>query len=449
MRPGAWLPACTAAFLLPLAAGAPHAAAPAAPDTVLARAGPRVISQRAFGEAFLRASPGATLDTLTPQARREFLQLLIDKELLAQAALKADPPLTDTQRAELRTLRDRLMLRALLDSLGAPYQDRARRAADGEGPPDSASTAITGEAARRLRDSTLARVGASYDPEVLGRLVPAFRALPPDSPDSSWAVRLKMMSTTPVVAPEDTARVVTAAGGDTVRVADLLRHWRRISPFQRPRIATREQLQAVAANVVFERWLRRLAETLRMDQRPAIREALAERREYFVVSRYVDREVWAKIPQDSATLRRFFDRHAAEWIVPAHVRALRLTATDGTQAESLAQVLRDPARAESLLAQSTRARLNLVWTVAVNEDSARYAQLQAAGVGAVVGPMVQDGGLAVARVLAVVAPRPRGFDEVRGLVLKAWTDREGERRMRSLLAGLRRRSPTWVRADLR
>jgi hypothetical protein len=149
------------------------------------------------------------------------------------------------------------------------------------------------------------------------------------------------------------------------------------------------------------------------------------------------------------TLRRFFDRDPDYWTVPASVQALRLSASNGTEAESLARLLRDPARAESLAAQSRRARVDLMWVVSVNEDSLRYEQLRAAGIGAVVGPLVVDSGLVVARVLAVVPPRPRGFSEVKTLVLKAWMDEEGERRMRALLADLRKRTPPWIRADYR
>ncbi|MEK7331611.1 MAG: peptidylprolyl isomerase, partial [Candidatus Eisenbacteria bacterium] len=61
------------------------------------------------------------------------------------------------------------------------------------------------------------------------------------------------------------------------------------------------------------------------------------------------------------------------------------------------------------------------------------------GTGTVLGPDSVSGGWQVVRVNAVLPARGRAFEEVRELVLRAWSNQEGERRLRALLATLRKR----------
>src|SRR5262245_20686328 len=103
MRAEGLLHALSIAILLAGAAGRAGAATTpktpaAAPDSITARAGGHAISLGEFDQTWKRANPGTSVDSLTPQARREFLQLLVEKALLSQAALKANPPLNPRQR---------------------------------------------------------------------------------------------------------------------------------------------------------------------------------------------------------------------------------------------------------------------------------------------------------------------------------------------------------------
>src|SRR5262245_63076 len=156
MRAEGWIHALSIAALF---AGVPRraASAPAAktagsvPDSVIARAGRHAISRGEFDRTWRHANPGASVDSLTPESRREFLELLIDKALLSQAALKANPPLTAVQQADMRALEDRLTLRTLLDSLLVPYREAARQARAGDGRTDSSLAAVNDEASKRLR----------------------------------------------------------------------------------------------------------------------------------------------------------------------------------------------------------------------------------------------------------------------------------------------------------
>jgi hypothetical protein len=442
--------ACLALILPSAAPAAPgKGKPPAAADTTLARVGSRIVSLRLFREAYTRAYPKADPDSLTPQGRRRFLQLLVDKEVLAQRALADPPPLSAAQQADLDAMRDRMVIGVLLDSVIGPYVERERQAARAAGSADTSRRSLIDRAQIALRDTLMSRLGAHYEEQTVARVLPAFRALPVPKPGSSYAAQLRDRSAMPQVDPADTLLALAWVPGDTATVAELLRHWRRISPFYRPRIESADQIKALAGNAIVERRLRREASAARLDQRPSIAGPLADRREFFLVSQYVDRQVWSEVPRDSVTLRRYFDRDPAAWIVPAHARALRLSARSQPEAESLAAVLRDPVRADSLLAQGQRAGAEIVLTVSATDDSARYAEMRAAGVGAVVGPYVDVPMLTVARVLELVPPRPRSFAEARPLVLKAWTERDGEHRMRELLRDLRRRTKVWIHPDWR
>src|SRR2546426_1366568 len=85
------------------------------PDSVLAVIGAdRVITAASFVEAWMPAAPPP--DSLTPQAARRFLELLIDKEILAAAAVKESWVWTPQESAGYQALRDRLMVAAALDS---------------------------------------------------------------------------------------------------------------------------------------------------------------------------------------------------------------------------------------------------------------------------------------------------------------------------------------------
>jgi hypothetical protein len=342
-----------------------------------------------------------------------------------------------------------LTLQAVIDSAARPYLDQEREAARRDTTLDGSDQAVFERATLRLRDSTVARAGLRYDEALLERVLQAFRALPVASAESSMAARLRDMSVMPVVSPADTGGVLAATPSDTIRVADLLRQWRNLSPYFRPRIETTDQVKMLVGNALLERQLRREAERRRLAERPDIRARLDERHEYFAVSQFVDREVWNKIPRDSVTLRRYFDRNRSEWIVPAHVSTLRLQSASQAEADSFVSLLRNRVRADSLVAQAKRANLDVFWRLAASEDSVLHARLAAAGRGAVVGPFLHDNLLTVVRVLEVLPPRDRDFDEVRKLVEKAWTDREGERRMRELLAGLRKETRIWIRPEYR
>ena len=425
------------ATTLLLLAGAAHASTPAIPDSVLAVVGPgRTVTVATFAQGWRRVSPPERPDSLTPEGARRFLDLLVGKELLAAAAGREHWEWTARERADFDALRDHLVIQAMLDSA----MEVARRELKSAGY-DTHNRDTLGIVAR---DSAMARMHVRFDDALAGRLARAWAAIPRPSRDSSIFAQLRVLGTMPTVEPADTARVLAHASSGDYTVSDLLGSWYRLNPMYRPHIETPSQIEDLARNGLFERLLRRQAAERHVVERPAIAGQLARQRELNDVTHYVEREVSKATQPDSSKLRAFYREHQAVWALPLRVRVTRLTLPDKSSATRMALALRDPARADSLVAQARRSGLD--WTAEVSEasDSAMFKASLTAGVGTVFGPDTTDHGWAVTRVMAIVPGRVRPFGEVVTLVEHAWITQQSELRVRSLLAELRERTPVRI-----
>jgi len=403
------------------------------PDTVLALVGHgRTVSFDAFRRGWSQVAPPARPDSLTPQSARQFLDLLIDKELLAERAVEETWEWTSIESLGIQSLRDRTMMRTALDSA---LVDAAReRAARGEPP---LTTEMLGVAAR---ESTVAHLGVTYDESVLGRLARGFAGIPqPTSKSPIWS-QLRMMGTMPEIEPSDSVRVVAWSGVGTYKVADVLTAWRKLNPLQRPRVETVEQTRDVVKNGLYERVLRRSAEIHHLERHPRVVDAVAHQAEYLAVQHYVAREVYTGMPTDSLTLRRYYDRDPAVWGIPTRLQITRLVLPSRQEAMRMAVQLRDPAAAETLVARALRSGVDYNAEISALGDSVLFRQAMRSGTGTVLGPDTVSTGWQVVRVNAVRPPQGRSFSEVRDLVERAWGDEEGERRLQALLDTLRKHS---------
>ena len=152
------------------------------------------------------------------------------------------------------------------------------------------------------------------------------------------------------------------------------------------------------------------------------------------------REVYTKIPTDQATLRRDYERDPDRWMVPLRLQIVRLSLPGHAEAARMAARLRDPAEAESLVARGARQGVDYRAEITAASDRVLFATALGSGTGTVLGPDSVGGGWQVVRVNAVLPAQGRAFEDVRELVLHAWSDEEGERLMRALLATLRKRT---------
>jgi len=405
----------------------------ALPDTVLAWIGAgREVTLSRFLSAWRQLNPPQRPDSLTPETAREFLQLLIGKEALAEAALRERWAWAAEDSAGYGALRDHLVLRAVLDS--ALEATRERLEAAGDSVPDRGALGVI------ARDRLVASLDLSFDGALLERLARAFAALPRPSPDSSLTSQLRVFGVMPEVEDSLLSRLVAEGRGERYTVAELLDAWKHTNPLARPRVETAAQVRDLAGNGIFERELRREGERRRLAERPDIARALAERREFIAVKHLVAREVYAKLAADSLTLERYYRAHLDEWSLPLRARLTRMVLADRAAAVRMHLLLTNAADAESLAELGARRGAQYRVVVSAESDSALLARALAVGSGVVLGPDSVAGGWAVARVTEIVPGRRRSFSEARQLVHHAWYGEEGERLMQALLDRVRRQA---------
>jgi hypothetical protein len=399
------------------------------PDSVLATVGAsRRITVSEFHRAWDAVTPPARPDSLTPEAAKGFLQLLIGKECLAEAAMRETWRWTRAESSRYTSTRDRLIMDAVLQPVMDSTRARMERAGQ---PTDEQSVGLA------ARDSAVKALGARYEEAALAKLAKAFAALPKAPRDSGFYAAVRVLGMEPRVDPADTAGVLAYSREGDYRVADLLRWWHLLNPLARPRVETVDQVRDLVKNALFERSLRARAAALKVEQRPDIAAPLARMREYNAVAHYIEREVYDKIPRDSLTLLQRYNEDPGRYQIPTRVNAIRLVASTRAEATRMALLLRDSTAAESLASQAGRGKLGVMIDMTAENDSALFERAMAAGPGAVVGPEQVSDGWAVARVIAIMPARIREFPEARGLVEHAWVEEDGERRVKALIDKLR------------
>ena len=420
----------------PAASGVARGGGPL-PDSLLARVGThRHVSLAAFRRSWHQVAPPQRPDSLTPKSARQFLDLLIGKEVLGEVALRTPWVWTARESADYLGLADRLAMSAMLDSaLRATF---AARAAEGDTVRDLEKLGTL------ARERTVQAMGVSFDTTLARRLAAVWDAIPRPSRDSSLMVQIRTLGILPRVAPADTGRVLANSADGAFRASELVESWARLDPLQRPRVTTPSQIEDLVDNALFERRLRRDAARRNVLAWPVIADELDRKREYIAVTHLVTREVYDSLRADSTALRRFYEAHHGEFGLPLRVRALELDLPGRSAAGAMALELRDAAHAESLVARGKRRGADYVVELTAERDSARFARALAAGTGAVLGPDSTATGWRVMRVLAVIPARERSFAEARPFVEHAWYGAEGERRMLETLARLRRRVPVTV-----
>lgn len=408
----------------------------ALPDSVLATIGNgRVVTTSAFRKGW--ALVGAPRpESITPEDARQFLDLLIDKEILASKAIEETWEWSSVESAQVANLSDRTMMRVALDRDLA--EQAKRRAARGDSALHPEALGIA------ARESTVAKLDVTYDAELTARLAKAWATLPKPSADSSIWSRLRVMGQLPVIEASDSMRVVAWSKAGSVKSADLIEAWKKLNPLVRPRVETPEQVHDLVKNNIYEHVLRRNAEAEHLEKHPLVEQAVQRQREFLASQYFVNREVYSKVPSDEATLKRFYDQAPAVWDVPARLNVVRMVLPDRSEATTMALTLRNAAEAESLVARGARQRVDYATEINARTDSALFARAMKSGTGTVLGPDSVSGGWQVVRVNAVLPSYSRPFTEVKELVARAWSDQESERRMVALLAGMRKRTKVVV-----
>lgn len=407
------------------------------PDTVLARVftgtgakESRDITRGQLVTAAARA--GRRVESLTPKDRREFLDVLVDQSVLVARVRREPRKWQHRDSSDWNLLRDRLVLRAALDS--AMVEVNFERIARGDSllPPQQVGVL--------LRDREIERLAPKWNDEALKKAVSVFDTLPRPDAKMSMLEQMRVAGVNPTVGEADAALKLAESEVGTYTLGELVRDFSRLNPMYRPRVASAEDVKALVANVLFEHSLRQAAVARGLERRPDIARQLAERAEYLDVSSYVAREVYAKIAMDSLTLRRHFESRRADFDFDERAQVVRMVFPDRAEAEAMVRRLTIPNEAESLAAQSSRAGVPYATTVSHDSDTLLFGRIKRGGAGTVLGPDSTRQGWRAMRVMQIEPKRPRTFEQAEGMVKERWYEREGERLMRDLLDGLRKRA---------
>jgi hypothetical protein len=409
----------------------------ALPDTVLARVTPasgqgkhRDITRRQMMTTAARA--GQRLESITPKERREFLDVLVDQAVLVARVQQEPRSWEHRDSTEWITLRDRLLLRAALDSALAAVN--AERLAKGDTvlPPQEAGVI--------LRDRTIDKLAPTWNEPALKKAVSVFDTLPKPTAEMSMVEQMRVAGIKPTVSEEEGRLVLAESSLGTYTLGELVNYFGRLNPIYRPRVSTVDNVKEMVANLLFENVLRKAAADRGLERRPDIAHQLAERAEYLDVSRFVAREVYAKIPMDSVTLKRYFTEHRSDFDIDERAHVVRMLFPGRAEAEAMVKRLQVPNEAESLAAQSARAGVPYTSVLSRDTDTLLFGRLKRGGVGTVVGPDSTRQGWRAMKVMKLEPRRPRTYEQAEAMVRERWYGLEGERIMRALLDGLRKKA---------
>ena len=409
----------------------------ALPDTVLARVSPatgkgkhRDITRRQMITTAART--GQRLESITPKERREFLDVLVDQVVLV-ARVQQEPRSWDHRDStEWNTLRDRLLLRAALDSAMARVNAERKAKGDTVLPPQEVGVI--------LRDRTIEKLAPTWNEPALKKAVSVFDTLPKPTAEMSMVEQMRIAGLKPTVNETEGQLVLAESSAGSYTLGELVRDFGRLNPIYRPRVSTVENVKEMVGNVLFENVLRKAAEARGLERRPDIARQLADRAEYLDVSRFVAREVYAKIPMDSVTLRRYFTEHGSDFDIDERAHVVRMVFPDRAEAEAMVKRLAVPNEAESLAAQSARAGVPYSSMLSRDTDTLLFGRLKSGGVGTVVGPDSTRQGWRAMRVMKLEPRTPRTYGQAEPMVRERWYGLEGERIMRALLDDLRKQA---------
>ena len=373
---------------------------------------------------------GGNPDSLTPAARDQFLELVIDQRLLALATTSDPHPWPRADSARFLSERDNILVRAAL----ADEFSRIEKNRRALGQPDLDEQAM-GIAAR---ESLMLRIHPKWDEDALRSVGSYFAEMPKATPEMSVREQVALANQVPKVPAKDTSRVLVRSDVGTFKVSELLADWRRLPGIYRPNVEDADGVRSLVQNSLFERHIRAAAAKPELEQRHEVAAVIADRAEYHSVSAYLQRELVQGIPTDSVTLQKHYRANLADFDRPARAVLVALTLADQRGADSLARLFRVAGEAESLAFRAQRGGVNYTLAVTEASDSLLYRKAKSAGAGGVISPEQVSGGWRVIKVLSLDPRTSQPFSAVRAEVEKSWYEVESERRIRARLDELKK-----------
>lgn len=450
-------PIATALLALSLAASRPAdrvlAAETPLPDTVLAQVGQNAVTRSEFLRQWERIGAyDAPATKPLAERRREFLNQLIDKELLTQAAAGETWTPTAEEEAKLGLLQLNLMRQAYYRMM---VVDSLPQAPAGHAHGQDENAAERQAAESRLVDRLVGPLSPQWDRSVAAFLAAAFQKLPRPKEEGPGWMRWNYTAWMPPVAVSDTGKVLGRSTLGPFTIGRFLWHWAQVPPQQRDRPDTADQVIDWARNFLAQGIMDNEARRLNLAHDPAVQAEVEKEREIMKLDAYYRAHVSTQVDTSEARLRALWSKNPRRYDGPPFDRFLAIWYRRFDDAAAARAVLENGARWDSLLAArfpipADEASAKLARSEA---DLYRYPQAQlatspdttltkwfaAARPSQVFGPRNRAGQWWVYRYLEHQDGKRRTFAEARELVAEKAAYDDEEKALRAHLDSLKRR----------
>jgi hypothetical protein len=346
--------ACVQAALPGAASGAAPANSPTPPlpDSVLFALPWKSVSVREAQALWARLPIPSRPEGKGDQLKRGFADQLIEKELLAHAALGEPFQMTTAETARYQALglelaRQRLYKDMVLDSVRIiPADEEAARKRGGpQLTPERLDMLARRAAEQRVGQEVSLRIQGSitaqWDDSTAAFLARSYAALPPLPPpqdNNPFAMSGRVRN--PNLSAADSARVLATAPDGALTAGEFARRYAAISPFETNLPTTVEDVKKRALEFLAAMWFD--AETVRRgyDRSPETLARLAERREAAALDHYYERHVASKIDTSRARVDAYYAANKDRYALGEHVIAYMMPAATRAEADSVADRLR-------------------------------------------------------------------------------------------------------------
>ncbi len=460
------------ALILVLAAGGAStaSAAPAAvarralPDSVLARTPLRDLTVDGARTSWARLNPSYRPAGQGEALNRAFVEQLLEKEAMAQAALAEPFVMTAAESARYVAYRNQLEFQELytmlvVDSAVVLPVDRdsarARMIAppDGSAIPAASIESVAKDFAQRRRSDLLAAnikasLAVTYDEAVAEHLARAYAAADSGLPNLNDPMRAAMRGRRPDLTAADSLHVLVRSTAGELSVGEFVRRFSMLNPFQSPLPVTVGTVKARSEQFLGQMWFEAEVPRRHVGSRPTVQSALAERREGVALDHWYDRHVKAALDTSETALHAHYATDPARFGVAAHSMVRTFTVPTPTTADSLVAALAEGTPWDSLCARfggGDQERGDCMQSIAVADDapdSALVARLALVTPG---GAYVRDesprGGFRIIQLSARNPARIRPFEEARTFVARDLASQQAETLLTTQMAAARKALP--------
>jgi hypothetical protein len=453
-----------AAFAAPAARrSAPRSALP---DTVIARMPRKDITAREFVLAWHRVDPRYRPQGTTLAHRKAFLEQVIERELVARAALAEPFTMTDLESAQYLASRAQAVRRALYQRLVADSVtvtqadlDSARvriSHSDPSKPPAAEAVATFSRSLAEQRraadvDSLIKRaLQPAWDDSTAARLARGYGQLDPTKPDPRNPFAIKLRNRIPALAPEDTGRVLVRSAVGALTAGEFTRRFNLLNPFDSDFPTTIGEVEARGEQFLGSMWFDQEAARRGLETDPAVLDAARSRRESVALDHYFARHVAARVDTSDATLEAWFARNQARYAIAGHSVVTNLVAPNKASADSIYAEIKRGDAWEAVCERHVPAGAPMLAEcgkpATIFDDHADTLLVRAVKKLAP-GELIEhplapsNESYVVLKMIERVEPRARSFAEARTFVVREVQNDQGERLLQAELARLKKATP--------